>query len=495
MNVLLRPFVGLFLCFAFTPLRAELDFFNLGTPRLHSKEPRNAIGVWQFIMNGRSIKDRIFQPSIEIQVTPAQDIASPTMIGRIHFFDEANHLIATSNAPSKSGAKEQIPAAHLPFPPLLRKGEQTSVYFAIPDSLKNKKWKAVLVIGDKHEIQARVYPPTESLHLLAFPEKDLLQNKKLAPVNRSQVVEPLVERTVVTGCARYPQFTLFLRPPKGVTDSSEIKGVMAVCMTATGVDYIRQQMQMETPDGDYGGTFAFADQHKLAVMLWGVRNLWEKGRNFDEFSTSEYRQQTKDFDQVADAWERCVVDLSKQYPFLREKFLLWGASVGAQWAHRLCLRKPDYFLAVHVHIPSSFDKPTPEARKVMWLLTTGELEGGYEKSKRFLTECQNLHYPIVYKAYPGLGHLGHRDIYKFGFQFFEYALSKKDARITYDKSNPKGGTSSEGPWFSDFEHPAFYADIVNQEVYTARESSLIPAGFRLGLPSKEIADTWQKPLR
>ena len=82
-------------------------------------------------------------------------------------------------------------------------------------------------------------------------------------------------------------------------------------------------------------------------------------------------------------------------------------------------------------MPGSYDKPTPEAAKVLWCLTIGELEGGYERSKRWVKTVRGMGYPIVYKAIPGLGHAGHPDA-ALGFEFFEFALLQENKREALD---------------------------------------------------------------
>jgi hypothetical protein len=201
---------------------------------------------------------------------------------------------------------------------------------------------------------------------------------------------------------------------------------------------------------------------------------------------------------VAGAWERGVRELSDKYGIPSKNFLLWGNCGSAQWAARLCLRKPDYFLAVHVHIASSYDKPTPEAAKVLWCLTIGELEGGYERSKRFVAACRELGYPMVYKAIVGLGHAGHPVATDLGFEFFKFALQQKDKRDALDAANSSNlviQTADSGPaqpWLEAFKRPPYYGDIVNQELFPSAQVDMIPTGFRIPLPTQELADIWAR---
>jgi len=274
---------------------------------------------------------------------------------------------------------------------------------------------------------------------------------------------------------------------------------MALCVLAPSVEAIKRELQKEEMGGDYNGLLGFANKNKLAIIAWGSSGFWNARKNYDELGKESAREIEKNFDFVADAWERGVKELSEKYGLPDRNFLLWGQSGAAQWAKRLCLRKPDYFLAIHIHILSSFDKPTPEARKVLWCLTTGEMESGYERSRRFVAECQKLGYPIVYKAIPGLGHTSHPDTAALGFKFFEFALTQRKAREEFDQQEKKRSSAltreqpaTIPPWPEIFQHPAFYGDIVNQEAFPAAQKDMIPEGFRIPLPTKEIANIWNK---
>jgi hypothetical protein len=148
-------------------------------------------------------------------------------------------------------------------------------------------------------------------------------------------------------------------------------------------------------------------------------------------------------------------------------------------------------------MPGSYDKPTPEAAKVLWCLTIGELEGGYERSKRWAKTVREMGYPIAYKAIPGLGHAGHPDAAALGFEFFEFALQQKEKRMTLDKQLasqvvvPKGESLQE-PWLEEFRNPAFYGDFVNQEVFPPYQIDKIPPTYRIALPTKNITQIWSR---
>jgi len=311
-------------------------------------------------------------------------------------------------------------------------------------------------------------------------------------------MDPVVEYVVKTKSPKQPQITLFMRPPPGMTDATQANGVLAICLPAWDVEGIKQKLQGIEPGKEVGGLMEFAENHKLIILCWGSTRLWDPQKSWDEQNKAVNKEMDETFDDVAAAWAGGVEQLAKQYRIPDKNFLLWGSSGSAQYVCRLALRKPEYFLAIHAHVPSSYDKPTPEARRVLWCLTTGELESGYERSKRFYAQCRELGYPIVYKAIVGLGHAGHSNANALGLKFYEYALGMRDQREAFDKSLKDSlGRSQlqkqEGPlppWPESFRTPAFVGDIVNQEIFPFEQQEMAPAGFRVPLPIKEIADAW-----
>jgi hypothetical protein len=390
------------------------------------------------------------------------------------------------------------------MPVLFFKEKPDRFFFEIPKSIRDKEWKAVVVFGDKNEAKSACYPATANDVLLSYPEKALVHDHSVKKVERKPTMDPLIEHVVKTRNPRMPQITLFLRPPKGISDPSEVSGVMAICILAGGLEAIKRELTKEEMSGDYDGLFSFANKNKLAILAWGApQGMWDPNKNHKDLASAQAKAMDASFDTVADAWEKGVKELCGKYGLPDHDFLLWGMCGSAQWAHRLCLRKPDYFLAIDVHIPGSFDKPTPEASRVLWCLTTGELYGGYQRSLRFVEECRMLGYPMVYKAIVGLGHAGHPDATALGFKFFEFALTLKESRDAYDRkradvfnkpaANVSGANRSAGappPWPEIFQHPPYYGDMVNQEIFPSDQVEMIPKGFRVPLPSKGIADVW-----
>lgn len=240
----------------------------------------------------------------------------------------------------------------------------------------------------------------------------------------------------------------------------------------------------------------FANTHDLAILVWGSRRLWNPKLSFDEQTRSVNQEMDDTFEDVAKAWERGLDQFSKKYGFPNRNILLTGFSGAAQYACRLALRKPERFLAAHVHIPSSFDRPTMGANQLLWLLTTGENEGGYPAAKRFFIECKKLGYPIIFKAIPGLGHAGSRATDDLGLAFFEYALTLQGERDNLSQSvQPQKGLQGIRllqPWPQSFKTPESIGDILNQEIFSSEDASYISIDLRVALPTTSIAQAWIK---
>lgn len=413
---------------------------------------------------------------------------------KAYFFDGKNKLVAQAKL-AEAGKKND---RGYTAPVLMHGNEGVNLYFAIPEKVRNMTWKAVVVFGDKHEAKSICYPPTERDFFLEYPEKKLVYDRTPKRVVRKAAMDPLIEHVVKTRNPEMPQITLFLRPPPGIADASEIKGVMAICVLAGSVDEIKREMQKPELSGDYNGLFAFANRNKLAIISWGSRRLWDPGRNFDELPKEEAKKIDNSLDTVAAAWTRGVEELAGKYDLPKSNYLLWGNCGSAQWAQRLCLRRPEFFLATYIHMPGSYDKPTPEAANVLWCLTIGELEGGYERSKRWVKAARELGYPIIYKAIPGLGHASHPDAIALSFEFYEFALSQKVAREEYEATRASSlsealrADGARKPWSELFQEPPFYGDMVNQELFPSDQVGMIPPGFRISLPTKKIADVWAR---
>jgi hypothetical protein len=477
-----------FMSFTLPCFAQMFDFFKIQAVKYVDSQPTKGIDIFDPKKKLDSNNRSGFSPYLEVTLSVGERTRSKTVYTKIYYYNKDRVLIDKTESSSKPES----------MPVFLEKNKSVKLYFIVPKkALATSDWRGVVVFGDKLAATAVVYP-SGMQKVYDFPERNKVDQPSRVP--REVVSDPVVEHVVKTGNAKQPQLTLFMRPPIGMADMSEADGVLAMCLLANSVEEVKIRLQKADSTDDVGGILRFAEKRKLVILCWGSRSLWDPRKNWDELDKGSVKQMDDTFDDVAAAWARGVENLAHRYGIPDKEFLLWGVSGAAQYAQRLALRKPQYFLAVHAHIPSSFDKPTTDAAQVLWCLTTGENESGYERSLRFLAECRGMGYPIIYKAIPGLGHQGHPVADRLGTVFFDYALSLREEKRNYEESMAKGKLSGLGtqkirhslPWPVSFREPEVVGDVVNQQVFPADEAArCVPAAFRIDIPTKALADAWK----
>jgi hypothetical protein len=438
--------------------------------------------------DNKTTTTQVYTPYLAAQIRVQARVKADDLTVRAYFYDSDKKLVGTVDTPA-IGDEEVF----------LNPDSKQTVYFVLPDNvLKVADWSAIVVFGDSKSVAVQSFPRLGEESEYAYQESKLFNHDSLPSV-RSTAMDPLTEYTVNKDNVGGPQITLFLRPPTGMTDASKAKGVMALSLLSEDLWNIRHNLQSADAGKDVTGMLQYADEHKLIVICWGSRGLWNPTKNWDDESPDELRQYKTIFDDEANAWEKGVQHFIKEYGIPKNNYLLWGESGSAQFDCRLALRKPDYFLAVRLHIESSYDKPTLGANRILWCLTTGELEAGYQRSLRFYAQCRKLGYPMIYKAIPGIGHEGNDAAHDLGEAFFDYALTLADQRTAYDQANAlvhgddpidANPETDVQPWPEAFRKPVFIGDIVNQEMVPSDQIDMVPLGFRTPIPTKQLAEIW-----
>lgn len=474
-------------------VHAASAFFQVRDIKFLSKPGKSGAGIWAS-NNTPATTDDVFIPCLEVQLATALPARSEGLAIHAHFLD-ATGKVAVRNALPAPAKRDGSTRDTYDIPVIFPAKGTESVYFPVPKQLLGKTWSAVVVFGDKNEAAGRKYPEGP-LFTVDFPGKEFVLAPPKAHVARKGALDPLIEHVVHTRNPKHPKITLFVRIPNGISEATDIKGVMAMCLLAGGLDSIRRQLQ-KADQTEVGDILRFADRNKLAVICWGARTLWNPGASYDELDRETVLEMDRSFDEVAAAWERGIGEIHERYGVPKSNFLLWGQCASAQWAHRLALRKPDFFLAAYIHIPSSFDAPTVDGSKILWLLTTGELDGGYARAGRWYQDCRKAGYPMIYKPIINLAHAGSPISENLGMKFFEYALGVKDQREAIDRQwtqirEQRKASGIAQPWLEGFVHPEYVGDYKNQELFPGQEKNLVPEAFRVPLPTKAIADAWNK---
>jgi len=462
--------------------------FSIDNIRLHEQGSISSEGI-----KSRDIKTYV--PQVEVDVRVSEDAQSQNLIAKAYFFDGSGKLIQVFKRPSiaqhllQNGVVRNNTYFYI-WPIIVPANSKQELFFPLPQKLPDT-WSLVVVFGNTNGAVASAVPEGQE-HLADYPEKDLVAKTLLSPdvpLTDPAPSAPLIEEKVVSDNPLYPAFTLLMHLPHGVTNPKDVRGVLAMCMMANSVQEIRDRLNAIQASDDPNPYFAFAESHKLAIVAWGARWVWNSYANFDELNQDQIHAWDDNFQKLADAWDRGVDLLVHNYGIPDHDYLMYGLCAGGEWVHRLALHKPKRFLAVQMHISSSYDAPTPEANHLMWLLTTGELDSGCDRARRFYETARAMHYPIIFKAVMGIGHSDSPIADQLGIRFFEYALAQKARR---DAANAAEITAAKQLDLSGFNLSPFYGDLMNQNMFTAGNKEMIPAGFLVPLPNKDIADAWNQ---
>lgn len=423
------------------------------------------------------------KPYIEARIYVGADTPLGKCYVRTYFFDSLGKRITAPAIPQAVEYEKGYPATPLPL--FLTQGTPVKIRTRIPEEVqkRNSDWRAVLVFGDNRDATATLARPsggsttTEYPLWYDFPERPLCtKDSPIRPKDETRLMEIRCKTTLPD----YPFFTLFARLPEGIKKGKEAKGILCLSLLANQISDVRRSLLSHDAQGEVADMIRYADTNKLLILCWGSRNLWDASKNWDELSREAAKKTDARFDSVATAWEAGVRRLSGNYGFESKNFLLWGFSGSAQYAMRLALRKPQYFNAVMLQIPSSFDQPTQEASKVLWCLATGELESGYVRSQKFFKQCRLMGYRFVYKAVPGLGHRMHFDSMRMGLAFFDYARTlPPDPKLREEKLK------------AEMDYPEFVGDWLNQNVEKKENAFFVPYFLKVPLPTKNLAQLWE----
>lgn len=299
----------------------------------------------------------------------------------------------------------------------------------------------------------------------------------------------IIRHTVKTYVSAQPELNLFLRLPPGATDGSGATSVLAFSTWASASDVLLARLKNSNDP-----LIKFADQNNLAVLTWNTATLWTTGVGFDGLTLRQRQQYDEEFDPVARAWDTGVQQLVRKTGIPGNGYLLYGYSRGAHWGQRLALRNPERFLAVHIHVANSYDKPTQAASKCLWLVTSGETDMGYAAAREFYKNCLQLGYSMIFKAGTNLGHAESPEIQKISFAFFDYALEIKARRDEMVRAAAKSLRPLSGDsvliWQKDFQQPPYIGDYLNQDVYPVTKADVIPLSQRIALPTRDVAEAW-----
>ena len=197
-------------------------------------------------------------PSLKATIRTKENIAGKDTYVKCYYFDRDGKPLSNFQMPYQSGTLNTQMNGALPV--IIKNNEPSKVFFPTPKGLGASDFQAVIVFGDTNEATAITYPQTLSASSFKYPEKQLVENLIIKDVKRKITIDPLVEYVAKSYVvdAQHPKITLFLRMPKDVSDSSQLQGLMAICVLAGSVDQMRRDLQDPELKGDYCGLFDYA---------------------------------------------------------------------------------------------------------------------------------------------------------------------------------------------------------------------------------------------
>gem|GEM_PF-6263049 len=164
----------------------------------------------------------------------------------------------------------------------------------------------------------------------------------------------------------------------------------------------------------------WAETNGYSVVAWNNGGKRQSFKDIDRMFDQANRRNSgdKDFDKVSAAWAKAYTKFARENRLATDGLLLWGLSGGAQYAHRLALRQPKFFGAVHITACSSYDLPTPDGAEIFWLVTVGEREAGFSQANLFYRTALSRNYRIVLMPGLGVGHACSLPMKNMGLAFF-----------------------------------------------------------------------------
>lgn len=262
-----------------------------------------------------------------------------------------------------------------------------------------------------------------------------------------------------------------------------VRGVIAFSCVGSNLETVRNDIVEGT--SPYHDVIAFADKNNLAIISWPNFRGYDARKTSDDFTKEEWKKYSDSFELRAKYWERAYRKTINAYNLPENNMIVYGMSGGAQIAHRLVMRYPQYFIGIYAHVSSTYDAPSRQASKVLWFISTGEADGGYSNSVQFYGRLLDSGYIAIFKAFENLGHARRDDVNEMSLAFYDYLLAfMPDANDPNWKAPPVDK-------FEMMKYPAYIGDYLNHLVYPAEKAvSYIDRKRMVAIPTRALAQKW-----
>ncbi|QIF02450.1 hypothetical protein [Roseimicrobium sp. ORNL1] len=326
-----------------------------------------------------------------------------------------------------------------------------------------------------------------------FPSPEILGMwKELRQATEATPLPVIAKRAYKTKIPEVPELKLFVRIPGTLAKGQKPNGILCFCTWQQEDTSLVNRLKSTD---DY--LVKLADRQGLAMVTWNTADLLSPKVKIYNLTPENEADLEKKFTAFGEEWRNGIKKVCSEFKLEDSGMLLYGVSRGARFAHQISMRYPTQFLAVHTHIGNLYNVPiTKEARNTLWLVTTGEVDGGYSQSLDFYQRGMKEKLPMLFKAGPSLGHASRRDIDTLSVAFFSYAL---DLRKICAEHKAKDRHSNDTPASLFAQHLSsapYFGDSINHEIVAAAEAAnwWVPELQRMALPTEPIAKAWGMPL-
>jgi poly(3-hydroxybutyrate) depolymerase len=207
---------------------------------------------------------------------------------------------------------------------------------------------------------------------------------------------------------------------------------------------------------------AFAEKNTLVLLAptfraAGNENNQGRGYYYPEQGSGE-------------VMEKALGELKRRTGADTDKVLFFGFSAGAHYAHRFALWKPQRVKAFVAYSAAWWSEPTARLKDVPALLMCGEADARHGATYEFYMKGHRLGCPWIWRSYRNTGHVLTPAVRDMAEVFLAHYAQAKPAH----QQEPR------------------YGDIQSFKSVKPAERESIPEEFRIALPSRAVAEIWEK---
>jgi dienelactone hydrolase len=221
---------------------------------------------------------------------------------------------------------------------------------------------------------------------------------------------------------------------------------------------------------------AFATKQGLVLL---APTFHAEGKENNEGKGYYYPEQGS-----GEVMEKALKEVGRRTGAVTDEVLFFGFSAGAHYVHRFALWRPQRVKAFVAYSAGWWSEPTARLKKVPALVMCGEADERYGPTWDFFKKGQRLGCPWVWRSYKGTGHVLTPPVRDMAEVFLGFYVGKE----VHKERAGMGGRREEQAGMPISR----YGDVQTFRSVGPGERETIPEEFRIGLPSAEMAEVWEK---